>query len=742
MDANKGMSEDMTSLFLPDMSHLNTKRRVITQPESAQSSRVENKTDIDVTFPLNSQTNSQSNFANFLNNNDFITWKLPTDLNNQLSNYPSGTTTPGANLNLNPTTNFSDNMEAHGHNHYSNFVPYEAMSHHFHHHASSSLLFPSSNTQPQAFSKLVEGNWLGSTGAEMDRNLYDTKMSGQALNYAELMDQNSMLLQQLQQQMQLQNVNGPNPQIPSDFTPNSSLYGNEMELSNFEKLGSENPNEQKNPERKKRAYKIKPRNKSLLSQLSFDYKTENLTKLLDLKCRSLNLDYKLTDQKGNEININFQGFLNGRVLTNDFDNSTFVYGIIEQHGGDANLKNVSLEIDPKVISCYRRNFIQLFLNFNLEGFKNYGETDSKILKLQTSEYGYNISRVVKWFKIEISASSNGSNTEAVPIIITEDMKDVKESKDYKDYKDKMDLSHGQTDGHITPQVINTSEQIVSINKATVQNSKIENFYTVKKLQFKRATPNNGNLTIQNYYYLKIKLSAVVADLYFDDYIDEDFAATTDTSRNEIQLFELESEPITVRGRNPSFYSERKDILVKGRSPSSKKSYESSKKIDVGSRSYDDIMSKLNDKAQAEETRHDNTDEDKDDELDVEETNDPNNDNDNDYDDNSDDTAIKKSVSGLPVLPVNYTQKKSIPPVIYNANSVDLEGILGNLDSENDSKSNYKYFPITNVYYLPPVNVVYFPHSAHQGLSKIKNSSPLNGEDKNVTRRKSSNVYFK
>lgn len=168
MDASKGMSEDMTSLFLPDISHQNTKRRVNPQPESSLSSRMDNKSDIDVTFPLNSLNNSQSNFANFLNNNDFITWKLPTEMNNQLSGYPSGTTTPG---NPNPPINFADNLESHGHNHYSNLVPYEALPHHFHHHASSNLLFPNGNSQTQPFSKPIDGNWLSTSGTEIDRNL-------------------------------------------------------------------------------------------------------------------------------------------------------------------------------------------------------------------------------------------------------------------------------------------------------------------------------------------------------------------------------------------------------------------------------------------------------------------------------------------------------------------------------------------------------------------------------------------
>ena len=79
------------------------------------------------------------------------------------------------------------------------------------------------------------------------------------------------------------------------------------------------------------------------------------------------------------------------------------------------------------------------------------------------------------------------------------------------------------------------------------------------------------MTFQNYYHLKAKLSCIVADIYYDDY-DIDVANDGGGGNNEILLAELVSEPIIVRGRNPSFYAERNDILIKGRSASSKSSF--------------------------------------------------------------------------------------------------------------------------------------------------------------------------
>ena len=57
---------------------------------------------------------------------------------------------------------------------------------------------------------------------------------------------------------------------------------------------------------------------------------------------------------------------------------------------------------------------------SIRGFKN----DSKLLKLQTSEYGYTTTRVIKYFKIEVLAAANNSNSKGVPIIIKNENKDI------------------------------------------------------------------------------------------------------------------------------------------------------------------------------------------------------------------------------------------------------------------------------------------------------------------------------
>lgn len=78
----------------------------------------------------------------------------------------------------------------------------------------------------------------------------------------------------------------------------------------------------------------------------------------------------------------------------------------------------------------------------------------------------------------------------------------------------------------------------------------------------------------------------------------------------------------------------------------------------------------------------------------------------------------------------------------------------NLIPLNKTNSRYKYFPISNVYYLPPINAVYFPHRAHQQMNKesdatnsesptIENDDAINMVNiSSPQRRKNSNVYFR
>ena len=163
-------------------------------------------------------------------------------------------------------------------------------------------------------------------------------------------------------------------------------------------------------------------------EVEIDYKTTKLKRLLDFKqsgSTSSN-DYKIIDKNNNEICIDFNGFLNGRFLTNDIDNNNYIFTKNElQRNEDDPPRVTNKKEDPQVVSCYRRNYIQISINMNIHGFKD----DSKLLKLQTSEYGYTTTRVIKYFKIEVLAATNISNNKNVPIIIKNDPKDLEKEKE-------------------------------------------------------------------------------------------------------------------------------------------------------------------------------------------------------------------------------------------------------------------------------------------------------------------------
>ncbi|KAG2730868.1 hypothetical protein G9P44_006017 [Scheffersomyces stipitis] len=543
--------------------------------------------------------------------------------------------------------------------------------------------------------------------------------------------------------------------VPMSFPPQLS-----NSISPPSTLGSEEPKQESAPLKKKKKLKARKIKDIRTSDYQIDYKPAKLRKLLDFKrVDKINtknkMDYKIIDKDNHEITIDFNGFLNGRFITNDNDNIYYLLtkkkaypeGSIEQHDPPAN--GCKME-DPKVISCYRRNYIQIAMNMNIHGFKN---NNSKLLKLQTSEYGYTITRVIKYFKIEISA--NISNKGNVPIFIKS--KKVKDKQ--KDKKPPLNsVSYELKEDSVQPSYINTREHIVNLNNdTTIENGQIDKYFVIKKIQFKNATPNNGNLAFQNYYHLNVKLSCVVADLYYDDYVDDEMNNglngnnTNNSDNNEIALFELVSEPITVRGRNPSFYAERKDILIKGRSSTAKKSFKNAGRSPDADDDDDEEQHMNSGDVNNEEVKDDDDEFDDDDLANKVDGETSSAEDDNEEESNNDDVA-----SGQESTNQNQNQQSNADDGSTSTNQLQTANKASNSYSpiaysaanqptlDLDSGKRYKYFPISNVYYLPPINVVYFPHRAHQHQAQ---SQKEGGNDTQIEaivneRRKSSNVYFK
>lgn len=440
-----------------------------------------------------------------------------------------------------------------------------------------------------------------------------------------------------------------------------------------------------------------------------------LTRLLDLKPAPARCVLRITDGDSNDIKLEMAGFLNGRFYTNDVDNRNY-YRINDSEGppaaADGNAApGVSAAAaptppqPPKILSCYRRNFIQVLLNLHVRGL----HADANTLRIHTEP---GATRTVKWLKLEVLANTNFSDVENVPMIVADDSRDKERRAKKYEPQAKLDF---------TPTYITAMEHVIEVADliAALAGGDVDSFFAIKKLQFKSATPNNGKLSFQNYYNLIIRLSAVV-DAY-------------DGGDNHVGLVDLVSQPMIVRGRNPSFYEERNDVLIPARVPSDRESYRAGRASPPVDPPAAAVVAPMPD-------------------LELEGGASGASDASNDLLSPSDDDLPKPKA----IQPYGLQERanKSLPPLVYSAttsSSINLKSILDQppvpLQVKSD-KSRYKYFPISNVYYLPPINSVYFPHSVHQGSrQKVSRESSVLEDDDNDShvspqRRKSSNVYFK
>jgi hypothetical protein len=496
--------------------------------------------------------------------------------------------------------------------------------------------------------------------------------------------------------------------------------------------------------------KAKSRRKpSKSNEFVINYNPHKLKRLLDLKKLPQTNNFTIVDKNNNPIRVGFNGFLNGKFLTNDTDNCTY---ILTKHNseGDNSKTDIPANQNPQVISCYRRNYIQISMNMNISGLKS--NTNNKILRLQTSEYGYTITRVIKYFKLEIMAKKQNKNSD-VPISIKSvgSKKDASISSGKVSITGTKDRTSSVVDDNIIFDRIVKPEHIILLNNdEIIEQGSIDKYFLIKKLQFKNATPNNGSLTFQNYYHLIVKLLAVVADLYYDDYVDEEFnngLNGANSDNNEVVLAELTSDPIIVRGRNPNFYTERNDILIKGRPNISKKSFELA--------SHDKTIEDEDDDEDIGEVyNEENDDENNNDEYEVARKSDRNTGNNSDGNDEGDegdgiigfDEDEQEDIENVGEIEEMEEEENSDHTGGSTNQTSPLECTLTSDQNDLMGSSKYRYFPISKVYYLPPINAVYFPHGAHQHQPKEVASTTDEDLDQQTPelrkKRKSSNVYFK
>lgn len=202
--------------------------------------------------------------------------------------------------------------------------------------------------------------------------------------------------------------------------------------------------------------------------------------------------------------------------------------------------------------------------------------------------------------------------------------------------------------------VQTSPDVVFLDNSTFHyprtqfTGKPNRKFVLKKTQFRNATPNNGKSTVFQNYY----------------YIIVSVAATTQ-GFGDIPLMSLKSVPIKVRGRNPSFYNDRNDIL---------------------------IIKPLNHTAHPSTSLI-----------------------------GSEEPPVLEAQEESPMLQITKIMKPQ-PLSQNNTPNVD-ETIVDSTPEEaletpvsprpqSKTPSNYEYFPLSNVYYLPPIDAHYFPHGVH------------------------------
>lgn len=401
------------------------------------------------------------------------------------------------------------------------------------------------------------------------------------------------------------------------------------------------------------------------STIKIDYNPRILKKLLDLKDTHEHPPVQIFDHANKPVDIDFRGFISGRFYTNDQDNFNHISATKEEPQIDKTYK-------PEVICCYRRNFIHINLNFH-----------------RSSEYNLLAilgKGVINSFRIDVLAFANGEECKRIPVIINREKESMKDrSKGYSDV--------------VLPRQIDTSHKVL------VEESARDNYFTIRKAQFKSATANSIIVNYQTFNNFTIRL---VAEL----------------DREEVIVKELKSTSIIVRGRNPSFYQKKGDIQIKSRPAVSKSSFTLSEQDVNDDELLDHEFSASQQNVDLQPQAAGSPDTDGTEKLEIKLE------------------PKESSISGTPEEQSapeadedNLEEAKTVLRLARQTPVASGAPLAANLKELLDSKSfvdadgkptRYRYFPISNVYYLPPINVVYFPHRAHQ--LKQESSSDANAED--------------
>lgn len=393
-----------------------------------------------------------------------------------------------------------------------------------------------------------------------------------------------------------------------------------------------------------------PYQEATVSSIKVDYDPKKLQKLLDLHPATNRPSVQIVDHENKPVDIVFRGFLTGRFYTNNHDNFNHISATRE-------IPRLDEQYNAEVISCYRRNFIRISVNFRRSGEGNLLAIPNK--------------GIIKRFRIDVLAFANGEDAKPIPVLINTQKESMKDSnKGFADavYPALMDCSH----------------------EVSIADSSGDNYFTIRKGQFKEATSNSMHVSFQTFNNFSIRLIAELRN---------------EVEEKEVIVKELKSSPIIVRGRNPSFYHKRGDVLIDSRPAISRSSFVLSEKepSEFGRNALPVLSSGLTE-------QHERPPDSKNSRL-------P----DSPSDNSSSELTAPKSAF-----------RRHTPTPSGAALATNLGDLLDPKSFVNDKgeHTKYRYFPILSVYYLPPINVVYFPHRAHQ--LKQETNSDANVEEDRTT----------
>lgn len=346
----------------------------------------------------------------------------------------------------------------------------------------------------------------------------------------------------------------------------------------------------------------------------------------------------MQNENNNPISLSFSGQIGGRLYISPETLNKY------PDFGSGNNTQLSQ------LFCYRRNSINIKLQMNFEQLENLFIDGNLIDKLS----------------IELSSSLIHSKQD---LNITNVIKD----------REEFTFPNQINDVHTNKKClrINESKRIFTIKELLqypLQNNSLE--FVWEQIKFSSATANNRHDANNKFY--KIIVEVKLLNNADDTLLGKQF----------------ESKNIIVRGRNPSFYSQKGDILIGNIKRKTK------------------TKTKVIHESKTPKTSTTNTLKRK-----CDETIDPIPVFENEITTN----PINKEPKEEELQKDDIEDSKSPTPSLLFDEQPEQDD-SNNSSSSSSSSSSYQYFKVEDNYYLPPVDVGYFPHHVHHNKQVFKITS--------------------